>query len=238
MGDLCLWLHLIRTDAFDEQSQEGILFCKRCGAAQTQVAKFCSECGTPRDGNSASDSASLKQSPSASGNETCSNAPPFAVPNSGLPVWKQVAFTVALAFTLMAIVWVFLAFTSAPHQARISASTSEVDQVPGVGSNLAWYPSNFRAWADDDTVAWRWLQDGEFNCESSDSSCWGVEVLSQFGCPDGIYAELSIVDEFGSAIAWTNDALGALAMEQKGKLIFETFEVNAQAATLSELHCY
>ena len=102
-------------------------------------------------------------------------------------------------------------------------------------NNLPWYPKGFSTYSD--TIAYRWLERGEFSCSYGDH-CWGMLVVAKNGCPSSLYAEITILDSAGSNIGFTNDTTSGLGQGQQAKLIFEDFTPGAQKARLSEISCY
>jgi hypothetical protein len=101
----------------------------------------------------------------------------------------------------------------------------------------SWIPSNFGTFSGDNNVAYRWLENDEFDCGYGDS-CWGIMIMSKQGCPNGLYAELSILDRDDVQVGYTNDSVGSALPLQKTKMIFETFEDSAHSARVSDISCY
>jgi hypothetical protein len=63
--------------------------------------------------------------------------------------------------------------------------------VREMAANSAWYPKGWFEWGDG-SVAFKWT-DGV--CDTyGDSVCWTMRVISQNGCPDGLYVEINIED--------------------------------------------
>lgn len=102
-------------------------------------------------------------------------------------------------------------------------------------NNLPWYPKGFSTY--DDEIAYRWLEPGEFSCAYGDH-CWGMLITAKNGCPQSLYAEITILDSAGSNIGFTNDTTSGLSPSQQAKLIFEDFTPGARKARLSEISCY
>lgn len=101
----------------------------------------------------------------------------------------------------------------------------------------SWIPANFDSWYEDSNVAYRWLKGSEFECGYGDA-CWGIMVISKSGCPNGLYAELSLLDKNEVQVGYTNESLSSSLPLQKSKMIFETFEESAQTGRLTEIKCY
>ena len=107
---------------------------------------------------------------------------------------------------------------------------------PSVSSaDYSWVPSGFNFYGDD--VAWRWAKKSEFMCKIGDS-CWGMFVVTKNGCPTSLYAEINIFDSAGTQVGYTNEVLRSLAPKVKGKLIFDSFEEDADSAQIGKISCY
>jgi len=63
-------------------------------------------------------------------------------------------------------------------------------------------------------------------------------IIAKEGCPNSLYAELSILDANDVQISYTNDALSSTLPMQKSKMIFETYEEDAESARISKISCY
>lgn len=102
----------------------------------------------------------------------------------------------------------------------------------------AWNPSGYTVVSPSDGIAMRWLEDNEFDCDYQGDWCWGMEVISRWGCPSSLYVEISIKNKSGVNIGWTNDTAQGLGAGQKAQLIFGTYESQAETASLAEVSCY
>lgn len=111
-----------------------------------------------------------------------------------------------------------------------------VDTTPPrvVTHPATWYPNGFSVY--DDNVAYKWILGNR--CGYSSGRCWGIRVVSREGCPNGLYAEVNIVN--GSTVVdYTNDSLGSLLPGYVAKLDFFTFRENPTLdAELTKLECY
>jgi len=132
---------------------------------------------------------------------------------------------------LLGVALVLAACGSAGGRATIVPAAPRATVVP------AWWPSDLLG-HEGDLTAWRWLKKSEFDCTYSDVSCWGMKVITRDGCPSSLYVELSILDSSGTAIGYTNDTVGSVAARQEAKLVFDTFEEDAEKARLAEISCY
>jgi hypothetical protein len=110
------------------------------------------------------------------------------------------------------------------------------EKIRTLANTKPWYPRGFHEYGSD--LAIRWLDHAGADCYSR---CWywTLEVVSNEGCPAGLYGEISI-EKGGVAVDWTNDSLSSLRPFQRGRLQFVTYSDSAYGASgsLSELSCY
>lgn len=106
-----------------------------------------------------------------------------------------------------------------------------------VFEDSSWVPEGFSIWAQEEGIAWRWLESSEFNCSYGDY-CWGIYIVARDGCPSGLYAAISILDKSDVQIDFSNDSFSSSLPMQKSKMIFETFNDESESARLSEVSCY
>jgi hypothetical protein len=102
--------------------------------------------------------------------------------------------------------------------------------------DTSWIPTEFDSYSDDPNVGWRWLRTNEFSCTGD--SCWGMMIIAKDGCDRSLYAEISILDKNEVQIGYTNDSVSQALPMQKSKLIFNTYEDEANTARLSKISCY
>jgi hypothetical protein len=116
-----------------------------------------------------------------------------------------------------------------------SSQNSSSTPVPAE-VDLSWVPADFNSWNDDPNVAWRWLNNKEYECTGD--SCWGMMIIAKDGCKSNLYAELSILDKSDVQVGYTNDSVSSALPMQKSKLIFNSYEDAANSARLSKISCY
>ena len=63
-------------------------------------------------------------------------------------------------------------------------------------------------------------------------------IIAKDGCDRSLYAEISILDKNEVQIGYTNDSVSQALPMQKSKLIFDTYEDEANTARLSKISCY
>ena len=126
----------------------------------------------------------------------------------------------------------------ADAESKVDESESLAQSIKTKANNKPWYPKGFDEYGFDDDLAVRWIDGAGVDCFSR---CWywTMEVVSQSGCPSGVYGELGI-EKNGTAISWTNDSLSYLRPNQRGRLQFVTYDDRAYGGTgtLAELNCY
>lgn len=68
--------------------------------------------------------------------------------------------------------------------------------------------------------------------------CFGMTVRAdEIACPNGVYAEINLLDRHGMVVGYSNDVVGALARGQKAKLIFSVTEKNVKRAEVNAIVC-
>lgn len=82
-------------------------------------------------------------------------------------------------------------------------------------------------------VTWEWVD--KPSC-SEGTRCWQIEVTSEAGCPNGLYAELNILDADGVVVDYTNDSLGRLGPGGTALLTFEHYG-EAASGEVSKVQC-
>jgi len=166
----------------------------------------------------------------------------MATPENGsfkpLETWKIVAIV------LVAIIVIYMAFVSNPLRSKPEKKLTVEQQRQNASDELTskyavtppWYPSDFNEYAENADIAWRWLKPKEFTCTLGDY-CFGIIVIAKYGCSSNLYAEVSIADKSDTQVAYSNDTLSMARPMQKNKLVFSTYEPNAQTAYLSKISC-
>jgi hypothetical protein len=118
------------------------------------------------------------------------------------------------------------------------SNNSESSPYPVIEEDLAiWIPVGFNSWAEDPNVAWRWLKNNEYKCDN-DRSCTGIMVVAKNGCDRNLYAEVSIIDKNEVQIGYTNDSVSSALSMEESKLIFNTYEEDADTVRVSKISCY
>ena len=102
-----------------------------------------------------------------------------------------------------------------------------------LAASAPWYPEGY--FVATEGVAWKWTNAG--SCRYSSFGCWHMDVISQNGCPSGLYAAVNIVDSNGTVVGYTNDSLPGLGAMQKARLEFDN-TTNYNQAQFQEIKCY
>lgn len=142
-------------------------------------------------------------------------------------------FSVIGGFLLLFII--ALIFPSSPDTPV--STNNRVSESQKTYDDTSWVPDNFTAYSDDSNVAWRWLKKSEYDCEYGDY-CFGMMVTTRDGCPNSLYAEITLFDQDDIQIGYTNESVGSVSARGKAKLIFETYQDGTESGRVAEISCY
>lgn len=109
---------------------------------------------------------------------------------------------------------------------------------PTTSAAAAWAPAGMTAYGAG--LAWEWTPQTQVTCKTyQDGSCYGVTVATQFGCSDGVYVELSIIDSSGASVGRANDITAGLTTGGKAKVALDMpgGAPKGAKARLSKLNC-
>jgi hypothetical protein len=113
-----------------------------------------------------------------------------------------------------------------------SGLDARISALRELAANVPWYPKGFNLL---NNVAWKWTKGA---CTTSFGYCWTMEVISDTGCPNGLYAEVNI-SQGDTIVGYSNDVLGSLPPMQKAKLEFRDFGGSGtKSAQLTKFNCY
>lgn len=116
-----------------------------------------------------------------------------------------------------------------------SLESSEPEPTPEV--DLTWAPKSFSQY--DEKIAYKFTTaKGSSPCQ--DCNYWKITVIANYGCTDGVYAELNMMDSSGTVIDWSNDSIPYLGPGQKAVLTFKNYpwDSNLETGQLTKLTCY
>ena len=103
-----------------------------------------------------------------------------------------------------------------------------------IRNDVTWVPDGYYAWTDDKSVAYKWIEGAGNDCY--DCRYWTLDVVSKYGCSDGLYGEMNI-EKNGIVVSYSNDTLNYLGPYQAGRLSFETYIEGSITGDLTELNC-
>lgn len=87
-------------------------------------------------------------------------------------------------------------------------------------------------------IATKWDTPTRAECRDSGASCFALDVITERPCPRSLYASVTLLDAGGRNIGWTNDTAQGVQAGESTRLVFHTYERNAESARIAELHCY
>ena len=210
------------------------MFCSMCGAKATKTSLYCSKCGTKLE-------AVPEATPSASGTFFEANdAGNAAADTSQDQKRKRNTITVIVAVVSVLLLVGF----------GISAGNSGSDDTSSRDSSLTdetltddstqdllpvdWAPAGYSQW--DDYLAYKWVTE-DHTSDCSDCSYWFIEVVSHYGCPGGVYAEINMLDG-DSVVDWSNDTVPSLGSSNSALLEFVHYPYESQLqGQLTDLTC-
>lgn len=104
---------------------------------------------------------------------------------------------------------------------------------PKLQQPKTWYPKGYNL-SPNPTVAFKWDKDRP-DCYSCTGSA--ITVVSQHGCPNGLYVEVTFHDAADTIVDWSNDRLPSLDAGQKARLEFVTYNDRARRILLGQVDC-
>lgn len=144
---------------------------------------------------------------------------------------KGLGAALIIGAILIGVLWTLkLGALGAPAKTPVPYPT----RTPIPAEILALRQEGFREW--EDGLYYKWMEKGEFSCPYSGTRCWGLEVVSSYGCQD-LYGKITILDAEKYNIGWTNDTATGIRSMERVVLIFDTFESRAKYARIAELNC-
>lgn len=210
------------------------MYCPSCNkSSATASAVFCGSCGSK-----------LILDPAANA-VSADSFDPYEFTKNQEPKRSLKGGVIALVVGV-AILIVFVAASvnsnSTPVDSSASEDTYSSDETYTTGEDytfeepIDWYPEGFEYYDDD--LAYKFVTfEGSDPC-SSECSFWKVKVISQYGCPNGVYLEMNISDSSGTVIDWTNDSVPSLGANQSAVLNLITYDDSADSGTITDLVCH
>lgn len=68
--------------------------------------------------------------------------------------------------------------------------------------------------------------------------CVAYEIVTERGCPDGLYIEANVLDGGNRVIDYTNDLVASVRVGERAKVILESVEDDAERIRITEVNCY
>jgi hypothetical protein len=115
-----------------------------------------------------------------------------------------------------------------------STSTDGAGSFATEAVDTSWVPAGYTAW--DDNVAWKWADNSTFECASYDSACNAVDLVTHYGCPNGIFVELAAVDDSGVVRDKGNQITAAVPAGTQARAVVG-LPGEYQQSQLSQLSC-
>jgi hypothetical protein len=86
-------------------------------------------------------------------------------------------------------------------------------------------------------VAYRWTS--TLACKSYQDGCFGITVITQNGCPNGVYIELAVMDTSGAVVGKANQITAGLAETDVAQETLSPPEgvTKGSKARVSKLNC-
>lgn len=87
-------------------------------------------------------------------------------------------------------------------------------------------------------IAVEWDQPTRAECRGSGTTCFAVNVVTERDCPRSLYASITLLDDAGQNMGWTNDTAQGVQAGERTRLVFDTYERGVKTARIAELNCY
>ena len=107
---------------------------------------------------------------------------------------------------------------------------SEFKRIVILAGSVPWYPEGFSEF--DENTAYKYNKGG---CDYFD--CYNVSIVTKTGCSQ-IYAEMTLMDNSGANVGFTNDTATATQPLQVVKMRFDVIEDSADTGRLTQVSCY
>jgi hypothetical protein len=103
-------------------------------------------------------------------------------------------------------------------------------------SAAAWAPADYFEVGD---VAFKFMEPGDFDCKSYQDDCFGISVVSQNRCPNGIYIEVAVTDPSGTIVGKANEITAATNSSDVVKAVLAQpgGSPTGSRAKISKLNC-
>lgn len=89
-----------------------------------------------------------------------------------------------------------------------------------------------------DSVATQWAEPTRAECRGSGGVCFALNAIAEKGCSRNLYVSVTLLDDNGQNIGWTNDTAQGVLPGERTRLVFTTYERAAKSARIAEVSCY
>lgn len=83
-----------------------------------------------------------------------------------------------------------------------------------------------------------WEQPTRAECRGSGVTCFAMNVVTEAGCERALYVSITLLDDAGNNIGWTNDTARGVQPGERTRLVFDTYERGVKSARIAEASCY
>jgi len=97
-----------------------------------------------------------------------------------------------------------------------------------------WYPNDYSLFGPN--IAWKYAPAG-IKCEYGVSGCDAILVVTQYGCPSGLYGEDAEFDSSGTQIGYSNDSLGRTQPGIPARLLFNYNQAGVKKTQIVKIQC-
>lgn len=208
--------------------------CKFCQSQNDVDAVFCKNCGS-RIAADTSTPATSEQGSQATFFET--NPYASAPKKKTLNPIVLIASLAAAAIVVIAMVGLSSNGSTSNSEDYNSSETWVDTSAESLVPDTSWVPAGFTSY--DDNLAYKWsTTEGSDPC--SDCNFWKMKVVPHYGCSNGIYGEINMLDGSDTRVDWTNDSLPSLGAGETGLLVFENYPWDDSIASgeIVELTCH
>lgn len=111
------------------------------------------------------------------------------------------------------------------------AQPAKSDPAPANEPSNRWAPEGFNERSDG--TAFQWIDVPAGRCYSD--TCYAMEVVSKDSCPNGLYVELTLLDESNVNVGYTNDFTSGLKQGETAQLVFNA--TAGSKARINKINC-
>ena len=143
------------------------------------------------------------QRPAVAGVAPAVETQPATAPPRVEPEKRKAASPVMGCITVLAILIGIMWFVNQQSGFIGNRSAPDRDAPTRQQPTERWYPTGYSPWPNDPTVAYRWLDPDDFDCDLG-LRCTGLMVTTRDGCPSWLYVEAQVLNASGVVVGGTN----------------------------------